>query len=74
MRTTLDIDPDILGVAKSIANSRGISTGKALSDLARQSLASKNPPKYRNGIRLLEARPGAPILTMEMVNHLMDEE
>ena len=35
MRTTLNIDDDILMAAKEIAKQQGISTGRALSDLAR---------------------------------------
>ncbi len=74
MRTTLDIDADILGAAKELAAMRGTTAGKVISELARKALEPKRVPKYRNGIRLLERRPGDPIVTMEMVNRLRDDE
>jgi len=38
MRTTLNIDEDILEIAKSLALTRKISVGEALSDLARKGM------------------------------------
>ncbi len=38
MRTTLDLEEDVLLAAKDIARRRGVSIGKAVSDLARQAL------------------------------------
>lgn len=38
MRTTLDIDPDVLATAKQLAARRNVSVGRVLSDLARQAL------------------------------------
>ena len=74
MRTTLDIDEDILGAAKELASQRGQSAGRVLSDLARQALTPKAAPRVRNGVRIIEARPGAPLLTLEVVNQLRDDE
>jgi hypothetical protein len=74
MRTTLDIDDDLLQAAKEIAERRGLSAGRVVSDLVRQALT---PPKRavseRNGVPLLPRRPaGAPALTMKVVNALRD--
>lgn len=74
MRTTLDIDADILGIAKELAHQQKTSAGKVLSNLAREALKPKKAPKFRNGIMLLERRPGEPPTTMEMVNRWRDEE
>jgi hypothetical protein len=41
MRTTLDLDADIIAAARSIAAARKQSMGKVVSDLVRQSLAVK---------------------------------
>ncbi len=75
MRTTLDIDDDVLQAAKEIAANRGSTAGKVLSDLARKGLA---PPRLkiriRNGVPLLPRAPGTPPLTMEEVNRLRDDE
>jgi hypothetical protein len=75
MRTTLDIDDDVLQAAKELAATQGTSMGKVLSDLARKGLSPARPKvRIRNGVPLLAPRPpGTPPLTMEMVNKLRDE-
>lgn len=75
MRTTLDIDADVLQTAKELAALRKTTAGKILSDLARTALqpAGESEP-VRNGVPLLAARPGARLVTMEQVNRLRDEE
>ena len=74
MRTTLELDDDLLTASKELARQKGSTLGKVISDLARQSLAAKAPPKMRNGMLLFESRPGAPKPDMELVNRLRDEE
>ena len=74
MRTTLDIDQDVLGIAKELANQKKQTAGQVLSDLARQALTQKEAPKMRNGIPLLTPKPGATLLTLEEINRLRDEE
>jgi len=74
VRTTLDIDDDVLQAAKEIAAARGTTAGRALSELARRGLAPARPARLRNGIPLLPPRPaGAPRPTMKRVNELRDE-
>ena len=74
MRTTLDIDPDVLQAAKELAEYRGTTAGKVLSELARTALAPKARSAVRNGVPLLPCRPaGSPKPTLEMVNRLRDE-
>lgn len=74
MRTTLELDDDIVSETKRLARERGVSLGRLISELTRQSLEAAAPPKYRNGVRLLEHKPGAPRADMELVNRLRDEE
>jgi len=74
MRTTLELDDDLLGAARDLARRQGATLGRVISDLALQSLAAKAPPKFRNGIRLLTPIPGAPRPDLEFVNRLRDEE
>ena len=76
MRTTLDIDDDILQAAKELGAFRGHTAGKVLSDLARKALTAEAPaPKVRNGVPLLPRRPpGAPVMTLKLVNELRDDE
>ena len=75
MRTTLDIDEDVLQAAKELAEYRHVTAGKVLSDLARRALTPTGPvAKVRNGVPLLPHRPGSQIVTMKLVNELRDEE
>lgn len=74
MRTTLDIDDDVLSAIREIARQRSSSMGKVLSELARKSLALQSETSMRNGFPLLPARQGGEIVTMELVNRLRDEE
>jgi hypothetical protein len=74
MRTTVDLDEDVLHAAKEIAAMRGKTAGQVLSELARKGLEAKRTYKVRNGVPVLPRRPGAPILTVERVNQLLDEE
>lgn len=46
MRTTLDIDDTVLAAAKSLARSKGISLGRAVSELALRGLV---PAEERSG-------------------------
>lgn len=76
MRTTLDIDADILSLARSMVARQGGSMGKVISDLARQALEQpKGKSKAtRNGLPLFPVRPGAGRATLELVNQLRDEQ
>lgn len=71
MRTTLDIDDDVLQAARQRARAEKISVGKALSLLARESLPGEDATTHRNGLPLL---PGASRrVTAELVAELLDE-
>jgi hypothetical protein len=75
MRTTLDIEEDVLLAAKALARDRRTSVGKVMSDLARKGL-TRRPVKFktRNGFPLFPVQPGAGVVTLEIVNRLRDEE
>jgi hypothetical protein len=75
MRTTLDIDDDILLATKEIAKQEGVSMGKVLSDLARQALTYQTATfeATRNGVPLFPRQPNAGVVTLELVNQLRDE-
>ena len=72
MRTTLDLDEDILGLVKQLAAERKESLGKVLSNLVRLSLLRQTTAPVRNGIKLLEPLPGTATLTLEEINRLRD--
>ena len=74
MRTTLDIDDDVLQAVKELAAARSITAGQAISELARKGLTPARTPRARNGVPLLPRRAsGAPRPTMKQVNELRDE-
>ncbi len=74
MRTTLDIEPDILQAAKEIAAKEKTTAGAVISRLARKGFTTSSPEKLRirNGIRMFPRR--GEIVTLEHVRRLMDEE
>ena len=74
MRTTLDIDEDVLIAIKELAGARGVSAGRIVSDLTREALASREPVEIRNGVPLFPKRPDGQVVTLELVNRLRDEE
>ncbi len=73
MRTTLDLEEDVLMAAKEIARRRGVTIGKALSDLARQALTRQDTGGTRGGVPLFPIQPDARVVTLELVNELRDE-
>ena len=73
MRTTLDLDLDILQAAKEIASARGVSAGQVVSELARKALTAPHKIRVRNCVPLLRRKQGAAPITMAAVNRLRDE-
>lgn len=74
MRTTLDLDEDVLEAAKELATARNTTAGRVISDLARQALDARPRHAQRNGVPLLPPRPaGSRRATMALVNRLRDE-
>ena len=75
MRTTLDIDEDVLEGAKELAAKRGTTLGRVLSELARSGLAPQGrASRMRNGVPVLPTQRLARIVTPEIVNRLGDED
>ncbi|HET9387283.1 MAG TPA: hypothetical protein VFO67_19265 [Gemmatimonadales bacterium] len=74
MRTTLDLDEDVLQTAKELAVARGTTVGRVISELARKALMPTRASRIRNGVPVLSRRPaGAARPTMKLVNTLRDE-
>ena len=73
MRTTLDLDDDVLSAAKALAAHRGLTAGQVISDLARKGLAADKPKaRLRNGVPLFKRVHGR-IVTPQMVEALLDK-
>lgn len=74
MRTTLDLDEDILQVARQLARQRGATIGQIVSEMVRKSLEPKSALKVRNGVPLFAPKRGARKPGLALVNRLRDEE
>lgn len=74
MRTTLDLDEDVLQAAKELAATRGTTAGQVVSELVRKALSAPSSRSTRNGVPLVPRRPRtAARPTMALVNRLRDE-
>ena len=75
MRTTLDIDEDVLLAAKELATKQGTTAGRVLSDLARRGISAPRSKakgaKVVNGFEILPA--GDRVVTPELVGRLLEE-
>jgi hypothetical protein len=74
MRTTLDLDDDVLQAIKEIGSVQKKTAGQILSELARKALEPDPAIRVRNGVPLLPHRPGAARMTVADVERLLDEE
>lgn len=75
MRTTLEIDDDLLLTVKEIAHQQKTSAGSVVSSLLRESLRPRSfTLEYRDGVPTLPQRRNGPIVTTELVNRLLDED
>ncbi len=76
MRTTLDIDADVLLAAKEIAAKEKTTTGAVISRFARSGLAGVRQAgattSLRNGVPVI--RGTGHIVTLQHVRSLMEEE
>lgn len=79
MRTTLDIDDDVLQLAKELAARERKSAGQVVSELARRGAhaAPTGPPaprarRRRNGFEVAPA--GGRIVTSELVRAILDSD
>jgi hypothetical protein len=79
VRTTLDIDDDVLQAAKEMARRDQKTAGQILSELARRGLTEANGPSSKKGLEMdafLGFRPfvrRGTIATNETIDHLRDE-
>ena len=74
MRTTLDIDDDVLRAAKALAETRKKTAGQVISELARQALQPKTSWTLRNGVPVLPRVPGARVMTDADIRRWLDED
>lgn len=82
MRTTLDIDDDLLAAAKELSRQQGRSAGQVVSSLLRQALTGGAGPEASSSVRRRSkavggfqpfASRGKPV-TNDLINRLRDVE
>jgi hypothetical protein len=75
MRTTIDLDPELLAVARKLAAARSQSLGKVISELAMQALRSRTGTgaTTRSGFPTFRVRRGAALITSEDVKRDEDQ-
>jgi Arc/MetJ family transcription regulator len=73
VRTTLEIDDDLIAAARELAGIEGRSIGSVVSDLIREGLT---PTKVdsENGFPVIRVPAGSPPITPEMVRRAIDED
>ena len=72
MRTTLEIDDDVLAEVKEYAAARSISNGAAATEIMARGLRAVVPTKWKNGILIFSPGPEGAV-TAEHVQNLIDE-
>ncbi|MDE0172415.1 MAG: hypothetical protein OYH76_11720 [Defluviicoccus sp.] len=74
MRTTLNIDDEILDAARSIAAERNLSVGAVLSDLARRGLSPTSAVERKRGeFPVFQISEDSTVLTLDRVKRHEDE-
>jgi hypothetical protein len=73
MRTTLDIDDDLITALRPVAAAQHRSLGRVVSDLIRSSMRSRSTSAERNGFPLFEVPTDAPLFGSDAVAQALDE-
>ncbi len=73
MRTTLNIDDDIVAAARELAAAEHRPLGAVISQLARRGLTPARV-EVAGGLPVIRVPPGTPAITPEMVRRALDED
>jgi hypothetical protein len=74
MRTTLNLDDDVLELLKEYAESRSVALGRAASELVRRGLAAPVQTRMVNGFHVVVLPANSPRVTSEKVKQLLEDE
>ena len=74
MRTTLNLDDDILQLLKTYAAHRSIALGQAASELVRKGLDAPVRLRLENGFYVVDLPPDGPIVPSARVKELLEED
>jgi len=74
MRTTLNLDDDVVELLKDYAENRSVALGKAASELVRRGFAAPVQTRMVNGFHTVVLPANSPRVTSEKVKHLLEDE
>jgi hypothetical protein len=69
----LTLDDDLLEIAARRARARGVSLGRAISDLARRGLSAPTPSTEKSGLVVFRLPADSPAVTTDDVRRLESE-
>jgi hypothetical protein len=72
MRTTLNIEDEVLNEVKAYARARSIPAGEAASELIQRGLRAPVPTKWENGLLIFAPGPGSETITLERALEMKD--
>ena len=73
MRTTWNVDDEIVEEIKEYARARTIPAGKAVSFLLKQALRKPLGSRIEKGFEVFDVPEDSPVVTQEQVQRLIDE-
>ena len=73
MRTTLDLDDDVIAAARELATEQRRSLGSVVSELARRGLTPARVDT-EDGLPVIRVPSGSPAITAAMVRRALDED
>jgi len=73
MRTTLNLDDDLLHAVRSLARERGQSLGDVVSSLIRRGLKPPEEIRYHRDVPVFMVRENAPPITPDMVESALED-
>jgi hypothetical protein len=73
MRTTLNLDDDVVEMVRRYSEARSLALGKAASELVRKGFSTPTPIRIVNGLVVFDVPPDSPRITSERVKELESE-
>jgi hypothetical protein len=70
MRTTVNLDDDLVEIVKQYAQSRAVGLGKAVSELVRRGATVPCPTRQVNGLQVFDLPDDSPRVTSKQVADL----
>jgi metal-responsive CopG/Arc/MetJ family transcriptional regulator len=74
MRTTINLDDDVLREVKQYADSRSIALGKAVSELVRRGLRTPTETEIVNGLHVVVLPPESAKVDETSIKRLLEDE